>query len=131
MSKEETLVELAVLEDPLCGAERYFLTVRPTADGFEYVESNTTCEDFHKLASSNTALNADQIADLLDSNLWLGCDVTLENLEDSQLAQPEEWVYGGKYPLLSCSSKEERICHRFYAWVKAYCEKILAERNQE
>ena len=131
MSKEETLVEVAVVEDPLCGAERYFLTVRPTADGFEYLESNTTCEEFDKLASSKTLLNSDQIADMLDKNIWFRCDITLENLEDCQLAHPGEWVYGGKFPLLSCSSTEERICERFYAWVKAYCEKIVAERNEE
>jgi hypothetical protein len=129
MSKVETLVEVAVIEDPLCGAERYFLTVRPTADGFEYVESNTTCEESHKLASNKTPLTADQIADLLDHNLWFRCDITLEGLEDSQLAHPEEWVYGGEYPLLSCASKHDEIPEHFRKWVKAHCAKILAQRE--
>ena len=131
MSKEETLVEVVVIEDPLCGAARYFLTVKPAADCFDYYESNSEIEDSHKLASSKTPLTTDQIADLLDHNLWFRCDITLEGLEDSQLAHPEEWVYGGEYPLLSCASKDEEIPERFRKWVKAYCDKILAERNQD
>lgn len=131
MSKEETLVELAVLEDPLCGAERYFLTLRPTVDGFEYLESNTTCKDFVKLASSKTPLNADKIVDLLTRNHWFRCDITLEGLEDPQLANPGEWVYGGQYPLLSCSSVFEEIPKRFHSWVKDHCNVILQRRSQD
>lgn len=131
MIKEETLVEVAVVEDLLCGAERYFLTVRPTADGVEYVESNTTCEESQKLASNKTPLTADQIADLLDHNLWFHCDITLEGLEDSQLAHPEVWVYGGEYPLLSCASKHDEIPEHFRKRVKAHCAKILAQRNDD
>jgi hypothetical protein len=131
VSKEETLVEVAVIEDPLCGAARYFLTVKPAAGCFDYYESSSESEDSHKLVSSKKPLTAEQLVDLLTRNHWFRCDITLEGLEDSQLGHPEEWVYGGEYPLLSCSSTEERVCHRFYAWVKAYCEKILAERNKE
>jgi hypothetical protein len=131
MSKEETLVEVTVIDDPLCGAARYFLTVKAAAGCLDFYESNSESEDSHKLASSKTPLTADQIADLLDHNLWFRCDITLEGLEDSQLAHPEEWVYGGEYPLLSCASAEEGIPERFHKWVKAYCDKILAERNED
>ena len=131
MSKEETLVEVVVIEDPLCGAARYFLTVKPAADCFDYYESNSESEDSHKLASSKTPLTADQIVDLLTRNHWFRCDITLEGLEDSQLANPDEWVYGGEYPLLCCASKEDGIPEHFRKWVKAHCDKILAERNQD
>ena len=131
MSKEETLVEVVVIEDPLCGAARYFLTMKPAADCFDYYESNSEIEDSHKLASSKTPLTTDQIADLLDHNLWFRCDITLEGLEASQLANPSEWVYGGEHTLLSCASKEDGIPEHFCKWVKAYCDKILAERNQD
>ena len=131
VSKEETLVEVAVIEDPLCGAARYFLTVKPAADCFDYYESNSESEDSHKLASSKTPLTADQIVDLLTRNHWFRCDITLEGLEDSQLADPGEWGYGGEYPLLSCASKEDGIPEHFRKWVKAHCDKILAERNQD
>jgi len=131
VSKEETLVEVAVIEDPLCGAARYFLTVKPAADCFDYYESNSESEDSHKLASSKTPLTADQIVDLLTRNHWFRCDITLEGLEDSQLANPGEWVYGGEYPLLSCASKEVGIPEHFRKWVKAHCNKILAERNHD
>lgn len=130
VSKEEPLVEVAVIEDPLCGAARYFLTVKPAADCFDYYASNSESEDSHKLASSKTPLTADQIADLLDHNLWFRCDITLEGLEDSQLAHPEEWVCGGKYPLLSCASVFKEIPKRFHSWIKDHCNAILQSRNQ-
>jgi len=129
MSREEKLVEVAVLEDPLCGAERYFLTVKAAAGGFEYYEGDSESEGSRKLAFSETPLTADQIADLLSRNHWFRCDITLEGLEDSQLAHPEEWVYGGEYPLLSCASKHDEIPEHFRKWVKAHCAKILAQRN--
>jgi len=129
MSKEETLVELAVLEDPLCGEERYFLTMKPANDGFDYYEGNSQSEGSRKLASSTTLLTTSQIADLLTRNFWFRCDIILESLEDSQLAHPEEWVYGGEYPLLSCASKHDEIPEHFRKWVKAHCAKILAQRE--
>lgn len=123
------LVEVSVMEDPLCPAERYFLSVTKRADGYEYSESSSVSSEKIKLAKSPGLLDVEKLIVLLAERNWFACDVTLQSLEDSQLASPEEWVFGGKFPLLSCFSPHAEIPEHFHAWVKSQCQRILENRN--
>lgn len=129
VSEEIMLVEVAVIEDPLCPPERYFLSLTKLSDGYEYSESSSISSDTAKLAESAEPLDVAQLAALLNRRHWFGCDVTLQSLEDSQLASPDEWVCGGKFPLLSCASPHEEIPEHFQKWVKSQCQRILESRN--
>jgi hypothetical protein len=129
VSEEITLVEVTVMEDPLCPAERYLLSVNKLSDGYEYSESSSVSSERIKLAKSPELLDVEQLETLLNRRHWFACDVTLQSLEDSQLASPEEWVCGGKFPLLSCFSTHDEIPERFHNWVKSQCQRILESRN--
>jgi hypothetical protein len=129
VSEEITLVEVTVMEDPLCLAERYLLSVNKLSDGYEYSESSSVSSERIKLAKSTELLDVAQLVALLSWRHWFDCDATLQSLEDSQLASPDEWVCGGKFPLLSCFSPHAEIPEHFHNWVKSQCQRILESRN--
>jgi hypothetical protein len=125
----KSLVKVSIMEDPLSPPERYFLSLTKLADGYEYTENSSVSSDATKLAKSAEPLNVAQLAALLNRRHWFDCDVTLQSLEDSQLASPDEWVCGGKFPLLSCVSPHAEIPEHFQNWVKSQCQRILESRN--
>jgi hypothetical protein len=124
--KMNGLVEIMLIADYLCPAERFSLGVRQLPDAYVYYETSFNGES--KLAKSADPLDVNQLVSLLNARNWFDCEITLMELEDAQLEFPERFVYGGDYPLLSCSSVHPEIPDHFKAWVRAECKKILSDR---
>jgi hypothetical protein len=127
----EPLVELVVSEDPLCPPERYSLTVRRTTNGYEYIESQPECDKGQVALISREPLSNCQLVELLNRQSWFRSDITLEMLEDTQLASPDDWVCGGSHPLLECYTEVEEVADAFKCWVRSRCVELMRQRTHK
>ncbi len=96
---------------------------------YEYFEVSTGASEKRTILSSPELLAARRLVDLLNHHQWFHSNIVLQGLEDSQLAAPEEWIYGGKYPLLSLHCGLDEVVYGFRDWVQSQCARIVNQRR--
>jgi hypothetical protein len=117
-TSRQTLVEVSVCSDPLCGVEVFSLLEGSDGKRFFYIVRDPMGEE-SQVAESNEKHSDDEVYRLLDEGNWFDSDIALQSAEIEGVEDIPR-LLEGEWPLFTIRSSLPLTEQKFREWIERW-----------